>query len=1672
MKKKILMMLALLCAIVQGTRAQNFDVWDGHTTTRPSQTANGGYCINSAAELAYIRDHWDEETGWHGTNKDYHWCDTKYTLTTNIDMGNTSWVPMGEFKDAIFYGEGHTIRINIDGATDNYQGLFAKIGSDATVQNLRIIGNVKCSDSRLVGGIAGQNDGTIKNCWVSADVSSDWKESSSSYTAKVGGIAGENNGTIEYCCMTGNVTNNDADVGGIVGYNSGSGKINHVTFYGTRSSTHSQDNEYVGDQDGTLTNQHGSDLQNNGTLASYIASIADYYVNMYKNAVQYPFSVSCRNVGAGTIVANPEKTRATQTVTLTWTQDMTLEEISVKTVDGNSISVSGNNTDGYSFSMPARDVNVTAVFNTTNWDDEQKGTEDDPFIIDKTNEWNEFVTHVNNGNSYSGKYIKLTADIDVTTMAGVVSGNQQQKPFSGIFDGGGHTITATISDIVDNQGTALFKYINGATIKNLTVAGSVNGGLHAAAIVGFSKGTGNSIENCKATATVNGASHIGGILGHGLDSHIDITKCIFSGKLIGGSVEKGAIYGWGDTGGVATVNNCLYAMQDGQDETKLDVAQTHGGTVTVTDTYKSTTAGSYGWIVDTSEPWFIGLYAPIAGIDGNTYYLRIGSKNDNGNYSTYADMTVKSRIIVKGQITLTLGEGTTLNAKKGIEVSYDNIAYLTINGPGALNIDDCEMYDAGIGAVKVGTLTINGGSITVKGGDYAAGIGCSYESYENGSSGGHIIINGGVVTAYGGSYSSAIGGSYEYNSAGNIEIYGGQVKAFGNGAFGIGPGRAESSGTLKLGWTNPDDFVYINSTTYTNRIASVTFVEGKQFYLEHTATIATATNLYDYKLIPYTGTLPSLAGSGTENNPYLISSTDDWLLFGELINRDTDYSGKFVKLAKDISVTTWVGAREDRPFSGTFDGGRHTLTVNISQTKRGDGVNQQGVAPFHFIKNATIKNLTVDGDITSDTYHTSGLVGFASGTNLIEGCTVKAKLHVGQDYVGGIVGYGLTSTTTIKGCVFAGTIEGTILNIPGSTSRYNVGGIWGWNDSGSTPILINCLEYGTYNSVYSMHPIGLQGNAGTITNCYYLTPKKGNPDNACTVSGAAKAIALDTAPDNLGDLVQDYGIVKAYANGLLYNGKYYVPFALSGSGTEVDPFIVSSTDDWNEFADYVNNGISLSGKFVKLTADINISTMAGASDANSFQGTFDGDGHTLTFTKGTSAEPFAEDYCAPFRHVKNATIKNLHVAGTIYTSAKKAAGFVGESHGALTLTGCISSVNINSSIKGDGTHGGLVSTLSGSGNDITIEGCVFDGSFATTNGTINCGGFIGWPVYNTPTIKNSLMIPASVGAGMLANTFTRVYSTNEPTIDNCYYVATTNLRTDQGTAAVATATAPANLGNLVQNYGIVKAYANGILFDGKYYVAPASISLANAADNSTTISNANGYVANVTLAARTLYKDGAWNTICLPFDVTIADSPLAGAVARPLTSASISGSTLTLTFGDAVTTLKAGTPYIIKWIADANYVDDDEHNIVSPVFSGVTIDKTDRSYDTETASPAVTTDARVRFLGTYSSTTFTAADNSILLLGGENKLYYPAAGAGIGAQRAYFKIGEDGAAAPRLTGFSIDFGDDEATGIISTTNYTNDTNSDAWFTLDGRKLSGKPTAKGLYIVNGKKVIVK
>jgi uncharacterized repeat protein (TIGR02543 family) len=223
----------------------------------------------------------------------------------------------------------------------------------------------------------------------------------------------------------------------------------------------------------------------------------------------------------------------------------------------------------------------------------------------------------------------------------------------------------------------------------------------------------------------------------------------------------------------------------------------------------------------------------------------------------------------------------------------------------------------------------------------------------------------------------------------------------------------------------------------------------------------------------------------------------------------------------------------------------------------------------------------------------------------------------------------------------------------------------------------------------------------------------------------------------------------------------------------------------------------------------------------------------------------------------------------------------------------------------------------------------------------------------------------------------------------------------------------------------------------------------------------------VQLQGRTLFKDGSWNTLCLPFDVTTASGTLSGdnvqAMTLNTTTSNFADGTLTLNF-TAATNIPAGTPFIIKW-------NNTGVNIESPVFEGVTISN---------ATNNATIEGVLTFTGTNAPVTTPAAgDNTKLYLGAANKLYYPTKAMTIGTHRAYFQLAEGITAgeptSPQQAGvraFVLNFGDDEATGII-TTNFTNSTNSsNEWYTLDGRRLDGQPTAKGLYIHGGKKVAIK
>ena len=169
----------------------------------------------------------------------------------------------------------------------------------------------------------------------------------------------------------------------------------------------------------------------------------------------------------------------------------------------------------------------------------------------------------------------------------------------------------------------------------------------------------------------------------------------------------------------------------------------------------------------------------------------------------------------------------------------------------------------------------------------------------------------------------------------------------------------------------------------------------------------------------------------------------------------------------------------------------------------------------------------------------------------------------------------------------------------------------------------------------------------------------------------------------------------------------------------------------------------------------------------------------------------------------------------------------------------------------------------------------------------------------------------------------------------------------------------------------------------------------------------------------------------------------------------LSGTTLTLNFDAAPATIPAGTPFIIKW--------DEADNITDPVFTGVTIDNTNRDVAFTGGS----------FKGTYTFNSWTEETPSILLVGTGSTLYWPKPSGGdnpsLGACRAYFQL-TPGAS---VREFNLNFGEGSGeTGIICPAEIAEIAEmAGAWYSLDGRKLNAKPTTKGLYIHGGRKVVI-
>ncbi len=249
-----------------------------------------------------------------------------------------------------------------------------------------------------------------------------------------------------------------------------------------------------------------------------------------------------------------------------------------------------------------------------------------------------------------------------------------------------------------------------------------------------------------------------------------------------------------------------------------------------------------------------------------------------------------------------------------------------------------------------------------------------------------------------------------------------------------------------------------------------------------------------------------------------------------------------------------------------------------------------------------------------------------------------------------------------------------------------------------------------------------------------------------------------------------YNDLDPQFNEMRYGGR---PVRLVRSSLEKDGegnYLLSSAQDWKDFAAIVNSGTNPAAN-AKMMTDIDLGndqTMVGTSSVP-YQGSFDGQGHTLKVAYNTS-----ESTIAPFRYVAGSTqtIENLHVNGTIYTTGCAAGGVVCSIAGNLTIKKCWVSAQIRTQNAGGsyGTIGGICSYCDPTENcTIVIEDCLFSGAILYSS---YCGSFMSHVASSksSVTIRRGLSIGTwSGGNGYQSGTFIRPVLNGIRNIENAFY---------------------------------------------------------------------------------------------------------------------------------------------------------------------------------------------------------------------------------------------------------------------------------------------------------------
>lgn len=665
-------------------------------------------------------------------------------------------------------------------------------------------------------------------------------------------------------------------------------------------------------------------------------------------------------------------------------------------------------------------------------------------------------------------------------------------------------------------------------------------------------------------------------------------------------------------------------------------------------------------------------------------------------------------------------------------------------------------------------------------------------------------------------------------------------------------------------------------------------------------------------------------GSGTETDPYIITTTEGLDKLASDVNAGNSYENTYFELGADITYVpvdadndgeydnnfTPIGFG-DFEFYGKFDGKGHTVSGIVVNA------DQMGVGLFgHVAGSASIKNLTLaKSSFVSNQNNMGGIVGAVWGADVvIENCHVSAGVSVtGATFLGGIVGFNIG---TISGSTSEAQVSGV----------QSVGGIVGSN----LGVIENNLYLGnsvtaTDNKVGAIAGYVDRGHPdckASFTNNYHTLEGKGGIGKANSATGedtddAMLAKVVTEKPTDIGKAGTPYGTddyvgITPYTRGLEYKDHFYYKPLWKGNGTEDEPYIITSTEGLDKLASDVNSGNQYKNTYFELGADITYEpknltvdldnnsknesnyTPIGNSSAD-FWGKFDGKGHTVS---GIVVESNS-DYVGLFGYVgSSVSIKNLTLANSSIKGNNNVGGIVGyvaySSDTDPFVENCHVSANVL--VKGGQYVGGIAGY-----NSEKIIGCTSD---ANVSGNGYVGGIVG---ENGGLVKNSLYLGKSVTAtensrvGAIAGyvsyegSFTNNYHTLEGKGGEGNY---TNMGSDTEGAEFAApfSVVPAGIGTAETSYGTgdyvgITPYTNGLAYKGWYYYAGTRVGEGYAAVQifedaegkkhaiidgeydgpDAVIIDEDIEVTSVTFNRKFATDKGGYTTLMLPFSISTED---------------------------------------------------------------------------------------------------------------------------------------------------------------------------------------------------------